>query len=98
MASSLIPMTNSSSQGYCKMGDGTLLQWGYTSVSALTTPVDMPLDFKDTTYYVQITLIANSNTATNVTAVTTLSTQRFSFGVNTNPSGGAYWLAIGRWK
>lgn len=98
MASSLIPMTNSSGQGYCKMGDGTLLQWGYTSVSALTTQVGMQLAFKDTTYYVQITLIANSNSATNITAITNAATNRFSFGVNTFPSGGAYWLAIGRWK
>lgn len=98
MASSLIPMTNSSSRGYCKMGDGTLLQWGYTSVSALTTHVAMQLGFKDTTYYVQITLIANSNTATNITAVTATDTSHFAFGVNTIPSSGAYWLAIGRWK
>lgn len=80
------------------MPDGTLIQWGTTSISALTTTVQMPMSFKDTSYCVLVNLIANSNNATNVTAITMPAADRFVVGVNTVPSGGARWLAIGRWK
>lgn len=87
-----------SGTGYCKLPDGTLIQWGHTAISALTTQVTMPTSFKDTTYTVRLTLIANSNTATNVTSITRPAAGRFAFGVNVLPSGGAEWIAIGKWK
>ncbi len=89
---------NNSDYNYCKMPDGTLIQWGTTSISALTTIVQMPMSFKDTAYYALVTLIANTNNATNVTAITLSAVDRFSIGVNTIPSDGARWIAIGRWK
>ena len=98
MTSTIQQIMNNSDFNYCKMPDGTLIQWGTTSISALTTTVQMPLSFKDTNYYVLVNLIANSNNATNITATQMTSANRFAIGVNTLPSGGARWLAIGRWK
>lgn len=87
-----------SSNGYCKMPDGTLMQWSTTSINSLTTPVAMYTDFISTDYQVMVTLINNSNSATNITAISKTGTRSFSFGVNIIPSGGAHWFAIGRWK
>ena len=98
MTSTIQQIMNNSDFNYCKMPDGTLIQWGTTSVSALTTTVQMPMPFKDKSYYALVNLIANSNSATNITAITMSSTDHFAIGVNTLPSGGARWLAIGRWK
>ena len=87
-----------SGTAYCKLPDGTLFQWGHAPISGLSTQVSMPTSFKDTSYTVKVTLIANSNTATNVTAITKSSGDKFSLGVNTLPSGGAEWIAVGKWK
>ena len=87
-----------SGSDFCKLPDGTLIQWGHASVSALTTQVIMSTSFKDTSYHVEITLIANSNNATNVTGISNVTANTFTFGVNTLSSGGANWLAIGKWK
>lgn len=98
MTSTIQQIMNNSDFNYCKMPDGTLLQWGVTSISALTITVQMPMSFKDKSYYVLVNLIANSNNASNVTAINPMEVGRFAIGVNTPPSGGARWLAIGRWK
>ena len=98
MTSTIQQIMNNSDSNYCKMPDGTLIQWGTTSVTGLTATVQMPLSFKDTSYYVLITLVANTNSVTNVTAINPFEVGRFAIGVNTPPSGGARWLAIGRWK
>ena len=97
---SKIPMTNSSGNGYCKMGDGTLIQWGEQATSGLlTTFVNRPQAFKDTSFTVMVTPIANSNEAGNITYTSNDSTTKISVGVN-NPSvvSSFHWIAIGRWK
>ena len=88
-----------SDTGYCKMPDGTLIQWSTTSIDSLTTAVTMPKEFLTVNdYQVMVTLINNSNNATNVTAIIKTGRNTFSLGVNTVPSGGAHWVAIGRWR
>ena len=88
-----------SDDGYCKMPDGTLIQWSTTSIDSLTTAVAMPKEFLTVNdYQVMVTLINNSNNATNVTAIVKTGRSTFSLGVNTVPSGGAHWVAIGRWR
>ena len=101
---SKIPMTNSSGTtsdgGYCKMGDGTLIQWGEQTTSGLlTTYVNLSQAFKDTSFTVMVTPIANSNSAGNITYTSNNTTTNFSVGVN-NASVVAsfHWIAIGRWK
>lgn len=90
---------NQSGSDYCKLPDGTMIQWGHTSVSNLTTNVTMSASFKDTSSYkVQITLLANTNDARNVTYVSYLGVNNFSFGTNSSTNNGANWLAIGKWK
>lgn len=82
---------------YRKWNSGVCECWGATSISGLTTQVSLPFTFANTSYDTQVTLINNSNTATNVTAITNL-TDKVSFGVNTVPSGGAKLYIKGRWK
>lgn len=94
----ILDSLNQSGTSYCKLPDGTLIQWGHTAVGGLTQQVTMPTSFKDTTYTVRLTLIANSNTATNVTSISRPNADKFAFGVNVLPSGGAEWIAIGKWK
>ena len=94
----ILDSLNQSGTSYCKLPDGTLIQWGHTAVGGLTQQVTMTEEFVDTSYKVLVTLVANSNTATNVTAITNSTKGKFSLGVNIAPSGGANWLAIGKWK
>lgn len=82
---------------YRKWNSGIVECWGRTSISGLTTSVNLPFTFADNSYETQVTLINNSNTATNVTAITNY-TASVSIGVNTVPSGGARLFIIGRWK
>lgn len=99
MATSTIPMINSSGNGYCKMGDGLLIQWGTQATSGLTNNVSLPQAFKDTSYTVIVTPIANSNSVGNITYTGNSSTTNFTVGVNNNAVVSSFrWLAIGRWK
>lgn len=82
---------------YRKWNSGIAECWGRTSISGSTTNVSLPFTFADTNYEAQVTLIANSNSATNVTAIVAFSSS-VSIGVNTVPSGGARLFVIGRWK
>ena len=82
---------------YRKWNSGVAECWGRTSISGLTTSVNLPFTFADSFYETQVTLINNSNTATNVTAISSY-TDRVSVGVNTVPSGGARLYVIGKWK
>lgn len=82
---------------YRKWESGIAECWGRTSISGLTTSVSLPFTFANTSYETQVTLINNSNTATNVTAITSY-TASVSIGVNTVPSGGARLFIIGKWK
>ena len=92
-------MTNSSGNGYCKMGDGTLIQWGEQNTIGLTNSVSLSKAFKDTSYTVLATPISNSNSAGNITNIGNNSTTNFVVGVNNNSIVSSFhWIAIGRWK
>lgn len=102
-------VTNNSGSGYCKMPDGTLIQWGTVSNFKSGDKVLFPIRFHDNTYRVSIT--PNYNTSTTI---------QCTYGVT---GGGKYtdgftiyawdtvtntastqsnlvvdWIAIGRWK
>ena len=82
---------------YRKWNSGIAECWGRISISGLTTNTPLPFTFANTSYETQVTLINNTNTATNVTAIVS-NTNSVSIGVNTVPSGGARLYVIGKWK
>lgn len=82
---------------YRKWNSGIAECWGRISISGLTTTTNLPFTFANTSYETQVTLINNSNSATNVTAITS-NAGSVSIGVNIVPSGGARLYIIGRWK
>ena len=97
-------MTNSGSAvsngGYCKMGDGTLIQWGSVTVAAgaYVATISFPVEFVDRTQLsIQVTPL-QSGTDWNVNYANTTTTKS---SIGRTPNTGSdtyYWLAIGRWK
>ena len=104
----LAGLVNDSGAGYCKMPDGTLIQWGSTSIERKvginTAAVTFPIAYKagnppvvmattQTSAYAPY-LNVYPNTITGTSANIALS--------NTNTSayndGAVNWLAVGRWK
>ena len=93
--------------GYYKLSDGLMLQWGYSSSSGRNKTIYLPTSFYDTNYSVMITMRRKEDNTTNLTGdVYTLSKSSFiMFGLfhSTDSNNGAYsggfsWFAIGRWK
>lgn len=93
--------------GYYKLPDGLLVQWGYSSTSGRNKTIYLPHSFYDTTYKVMIAMCRISDNTTNLTSdVYTKNVSSFSmFGLYhaTDTNNGAYsygfdWIAVGRWK
>lgn len=82
---------------YRKWNSGIAECWGRITISGLTATTNLPFTFANTSYETQVTLINNSNTATNVTAIIS-NVNSVTIGVNIAPSGGARLYIIGKWK
>lgn len=106
---SVNPVNNDSGNNYCKMPDGTLIQWGTKSYSGTiaaggtaTDTVTFPTSFANSSY----SLICNLLTSVPSQRTASLSTRSVSSATislqNTYSSasdGATYsWIAIGRWK
>lgn len=101
-------VTKSLSQnGYYKLPDGLIIQWGYSSTSGRNKTVYLPVSFYDTYYTVVISMKRKEDSTTNLTSdVWNQSKSSFiMYGLfhATDINNGAYtggfnWLAIGRWK
>ena len=98
-----------SGTGYCKMADGTLIQWGLASnTSSGYVEVDFPVAFTNTNYSFVATPAYGSGYNTfeiRVIAQSSWSTGGYvyfrNFDVNTpytSTNAKAHWIAIGRWK
>lgn len=87
-----------SGNGYCKMPDGTLIQWGLITISAGTyyNDVQYTFPFYDTNYTATATT-AGDNLACSVAASKSTYSLRVARSPNTNATD-ANWIAIGRWK
>lgn len=95
---------NNVSSNYCKMPDGTLIQWGYGTISKGTDNVTVifPVSYINTIYgFNAMPVFESDRTMSFVYA----HTEQGSIGVysRTNPitdnNGQAFkWIAIGRWK
>lgn len=100
-------VTNNSGAGFCKMPDGTMIQWGsggsYASASSRDTTITMPYSFVDTNYLV----ITNGEYANDPSVYEVIHTVKYvsvsQFTVHQkNPTSNYLqrfrWLAVGRWK
>lgn len=98
---------NLSKNGYYKLPDGLMFQWGINTSSAQHRTVYLPISFFDSDYSVTIT----PQSPTNINVLTVFSTNSYgksSFiatgafrGIDSSfgyPSEPFRWIAIGRWK
>ena len=98
---SMEKVTNNSGSGYCKMPDGTLIQWGKDNIAEndANKTVLFPVSFSDTNYSLTVSggfayiptvfFVYSAQTINSVIiwkSTTDTHVQPFS------------WIAIGRWK
>ena len=106
MATSTIEkVTNNSGSGYCKMPDGTLIQWG---TAQGTGEHYFPVSFVDTSYTVLVGVgYPTPSYITNISVLGGHPHNQSEFSIivfNTDGSTPSKanvlfrWLAIGRWK
>ena len=94
---------NLSQNGYYKLPDGLMIQWGYASAVAGTQTIYLNTSFYDTNYTV-VTNTITANASLQVAVVKTIRIKnRSSLVILSVQQGGAAgepwnWLAIGRWK
>ena len=95
MATSIIKQTmNESNSNYCKMPDGTLIQWGKeNSASTANRTITLPIAFVDSNYCVS----GANDSGTNAIFQIAVSSKT-SFAVYVSASTRLRWIAVGRWK
>lgn len=106
-------LKNTSASGYCKMPDGTLMQWGVLSVFAQsgdvisgTVQLNSALPFVNTAYTVILTpqrnciaYLTSPIAESNSGGNVTRTTTSFAIvAKGTNANISVSWLAVGRWK
>lgn len=107
MASGTIPqVSNNSGAGYCKMPDGTLIQWGsvvgqFTN-GACSQSIAFPIEFASVPS-VTASISSSSTQYATANAITTSPTNcivyMIMYGATTyTGNGNIMWTAIGRWK
>lgn len=99
-----------SGAGYCKLPEGTLIQWGqaggYDGVTSKDFEVTMSYAFIDTNYIISVTSSLGSTSTLSsydqrINTVVKTSTTKFTVHqrvLNGNPVNQFHWIAIGRWK
>ena len=103
------PVNNDSGNNYCKMPDGTLIQWGVKSYSGTiaaggqaTDTVTFPTSFVNSGYSLtcnMITSVPSQKTASLSTRSVSSATISLQNTFSSASEGATYsWIAIGRWK
>ena len=102
----LLPKSAVSDFNYCKMADGTLLQWGYEASKASGAEISFPIPFVTNTPEVMISGYYNAASTircifSNIPALNKFTV--YAYDVSTGAISTATnlqfrWLAIGRWK
>ena len=105
---SIKKVSNDSASGYCKMPDGTLIQWGssggYSSGNSRTDDVTLSIPFVDNSYRVVANGWYNGSDESNYNVlciVNNTSLTKFKIhirNISANYTNVVLWLAIGRWK
>ena len=98
---------NLSQNGYYKLPDGLIIQWGKKTNSIYSGIIYFPTSFLDTNYSLQLTCM-NGNTTNDsswIANYSSISTGSFSYNNKYQQAANAgnntaafYWIAIGRWK
>ena len=99
---------NLSQNGYYKLPDGLMLQWGYVTGSGTIKTIYLNSSFFNSDYIVSAVGVYNNTTESVVTAPMLVSKAVSSFRMcvrySADTGGGGYspwpycWIAIGRWK
>ena len=95
-----------SQNGYYKLPDGLMIQWGYATASTEYKTVYMPTSFYDENYAIIVNPIINGTTYVVIVANVRAKYKSYfqtvgraagisAIGLSTEP---LYWIAIGRWK
>lgn len=102
-------VTNNSGSTYCKMPDGTLIQWGTAANMQSGNTITFPIHFINKNYRVSIT--SQYNTASTIRSIygvansdkyndgfTLYVWDTTKGGISTQNNVVVEWIAIGRWK
>ena len=113
MATSTIKqVTSTSGSGYCKMLDGTLIQWGmvgqitFSSEAMKEGSFMLPISFVDAGYRVLGTAVSTSiNSYLLRVGASPLNNREVSYAIGSGTgeaisanNRGFTWIAVGRWK
>ena len=103
MASGTIKnFANDSGTNYCKMPDGTLIQWGDATIQLETDKitVNFPLAFVNTSYAIGAigTYVSTKDMSFVYAAQTATTIDIYRSGSDLSYSMPFKWFAIGRWK
>ena len=97
---------NNSGSNYCKMPDGTLIQWGNLTNFKSRMEANFPIQFVGNNPCVQVTPVYNTTTTARCVMSAIGEKSKFTFfafdittGVeSTSTTLNFTWIAIGRWK
>lgn len=86
-----------SANGWCKLPNGLILQWGHVEYRSGNQPINYPVVFPQYLFSVSVTLMIDRNDADHMEAfgVYNQSTAGFTLFNWVNPCNGAYWIALG---
>lgn len=103
------PVSNASGTNYCKMPDGTLIQWGVKSVTTVAVSggsfqyssnaewVTFPIAYTTAPFVATNIKEASAYWSSSASAINATNF-RVSAGGNMAVTKDVYWVAIGRWK
>lgn len=79
---------------HIKLGDGTIIQWGYQSTSGASS-ITLPTAFSDANYALGTATLYNSNANVYTASIKTKSSSSFTYYLAAS-YGTFFWIAIGR--
>ena len=101
---------NLSLNGYYKLPDGLLIQWGISAVAGSSRTIYLNISFYDTNYSVITNVVKSQGATISVVSSSILSKTKTNFIINgtyqyengdygyLQSTENIYWFAIGRWK
>lgn len=96
---------NLGQNGYYKLPDGLMIQWGYSTTGGSGKYIYLPQSFFDTNFSISIVSNSTASKGVVVTMINTVSKTYFQVESRYNDANtvstageGFRWIAIGRWK
>ena len=97
-------VTNDSGTGYCKMPDGTLIQWGSSSIvtkqnAVVENIITYPIPFYDANMAIAVDKLTSATSCVITANAFNNTTMTIAvYDTVNNTTRYFTWLAIGRWK